>query len=285
MEQTVRVVADSGCDLPQHLVDEFEIELVPLRVSFGSEQYLDGELSPDEFWHRLAGSDQPRTSQPSVGRFLEVFERLVAQGKEVLCVTITKEHSGTYNAARLAAQRVGEMVKVFDSASASLGSGLQALAAAQAARVGASLREIYALLKDMRERTRLAAVLDTLDNLRLGGRADAFIAVADRMTRALGIKLIITAIEGRLRPMGAVRSFRSGLRRLSNLFEQAQPLERLAVIHTRSLDKAQELAQKLALQTGIPCEKILVQEIGAALACHGGPGIVGVVSVSARTSK
>jgi len=283
MEQTVRIVADSGSDLPKELVEQFEIELVPLRVSFGPEQYLDGQLSPDEFWQKLAGPHRPRTSQPSVGRFLEVFERLVAQGKQVLCVTITKEHSGTFNAARLAAQRVGQMVKVFDSRSASLGTGLQALAAAQAARVGASVRDIHAMLKDMRDRTRVAAVLDTLDNLRLGGRADAFIAAADRMARALDIKLIINAVEGRIRPMGAVRTLRSGLKRLSGLFEQAQPLERLAVIHSRSLDKAQALAEKLAQRTGFPRDRIMVEEIGAALACHGGPGLVGVVSVSGRT--
>ena len=279
MERGIRVVTDSSCDLPQELVEEYGIEIVPLNVHFGSEKYLDGQLSADEFWKKAAGPEHPKTSQPSVGRYEEIFARLVAQGKQVLCVTITKEHSGTFNAARLAAERFGEAVKVFDSLSASLGEGLQAVAASQAARAGSSIQEILAMLKDMRERTRLVAVLDTLKNLRRGGRADAFIAAAERMTRALNIKLIITAAQGQLRPWGAARSLKGGIKRMLNAVEQVGPLERLAVIHTRSLDRAQELADRLAKRTGFPRERILVQEIGAALASHAGPGVVGAVAV------
>ena len=285
MEESVRVVTDSSSDLPPELVVEYGIEIVPLNVHFGSEEYLDGILSADEFWERATGPEHPKTSQPSVGRYEEIFARLVAQGKQVLCVTITKEHSGTFNSARLAAERFGEAVKVFDSISASLGEGLQALAAAQAARAGSSMQEILSMLKGMRESTRLVAVLDTLKSLRLGGRADAFLAAADRMSRALNIKLIITAAQGHLRPWGAARSLKSGIRRLVNAVEQTGPLERLAVIHSRNLDKAHALADLLAQLTGYPRESILVQEIGPALASHAGPGLVGVVAVPVRGKK
>ncbi|MCK4449692.1 MAG: DegV family EDD domain-containing protein, partial [Anaerolineae bacterium] len=189
--QAIRVVTDSSCDLPRRLVERFKIAVVPLIVRFGPEVYYDGELSVDEFWEKGAGPHHPQTSQPSVGAFEEVFERLVTQGKQVLCLTITGKHSGTFNSARLAAQRFGEAVKVFDSLSLSLGLGLQALAAAQAARAGRSMQEILALLEDVRGRMRLTIVLDTLENLRRGGRADGFIAIADRMARALNIKAII----------------------------------------------------------------------------------------------
>ena len=138
------------------------------------------------------------------------------------------------------------------------------------------------MLKEMRKSTRLVAVLDTLKNLRLGGRADAFIAAADKMSRALSLKLIITAAQGHLRPWGAARSLKGGIRRLLNAVEQVGPLERLAVIHTRSRDRAQELADRLAKLTGYPRESILVQEIGAALASPAGPGVVGVVAVPVR---
>ena len=285
MEQIVRVVTDSSSDLPQELVEEYGIEIVPLNVHFGSEEYLDGQLSAEDFWEKAAGPEPPKTSQPSVGRYEEIFARLVAQGKQVLCVTITKEHSGTFNAAHLAAERFGEAVKVFDSLSASLGEGLQAVAAAQAARAGSSMQEILSMLKGMRDSTRLVAVLDTLKNLKLGGRANAFITAAERMTAALNIKLIITAVQGHLRPWGAARSLKGGIRRLLNAVEQVGPLEWLAVIHTRSLDKAQELADRLAKLTGYPRERILVQEIGAALASHAGPGVVGVVAVPLKADS
>ena len=277
--QAIRVVTDSGCDLPRRLVERFKIAVVPLIVRFGTEVYQDGELSVDEFWEKGAGPHHPQTSQPSAGAFEEVFERLVAQGKQVLCLTLTGKHSGTFNSACLAAQRFGEAVKVFDSLSLSLGLGIQTLAAAQAAQAGRSMQEVLALLKDMRARIRVLLVFDTLENLRRGGRADGFIAVADRMTRALNIKPVINIVDGQLRLLGAARSFQRGLRRILSLVERLGPLEHLAVVHTRRLETAQEMAGRLAERTGFPRERIWVEETGPALASHAGTGVIGVLAV------
>lgn len=279
-EQAIGVVTDSSCDLPQQLVEQFEIEVTPLVVRFGTEVYQDGELSPDEFWEKSAEICPPHTSQPSVGTFEEAFERLVAQGKQVLCLTITGKHSGTFNAARLAAQRFGEAVQVFDSLSLSLGLGLQTLTAAQAARAGRSMQEILTLLDDVRARMRLAIVLDTLENLRRGGRADGFIAIADRMARVLNIKVIINVVEGQLRLVGAARSFRSALKRVTKQVEQLGPLEHLAVVHTRAQEMAEGMADRLAERLGFPRERVWVRETGAALASHGGTGVIGVLAVT-----
>lgn len=284
MKQIVRIVTDSSCDLSQRLVEKFKIAIVPLVVRFGKEVYQDGELSTQEFWKKAAGAHHPQTSQPSVGAFEQVFERLVAQGKQVLCVTITGKHSGTFNAASLAAQRFGEAVRVFDSFSLSLGLGIQALTAAQAARAGRSAQEILTALEDMRARMRVMFVFDTLENLRRGGRADGFISVVDRMTRALNIKPIINMVDGQLRLMGAARSFQGGLRRVLNTVEQLKPLEHLAVVHTRVPDRAQAMADQLAERVGFPRERIWVEETGAALASHGGAGVIGVLAVTVRQS-
>jgi len=279
MERTIGVVTDSGCDLPPQTIDEFEIEVVPLVVHFGTAVYNDGELSVEEFWAKASGPHHPQTSQPSVGTFERVFERLVAQGKQVLCLTVTGKHSGTFNAARLAAERFGQAVQVFDSLSLSLGLGVQALAAAQAARLGRSMGEILALLEDLRERVRLTAVLDSLDNLRRGGRADGFIAVAGRMTQALKIKLIVNLVEGWLRPLGVARSFESGLRRVLDLVERMGRLEHLAVVHTRRQRMAEEMASRLAERIRFPHERIWVRETGSVIATHAGPGVVAVLAV------
>jgi DegV family protein with EDD domain len=283
MEQVVRIVTDSSCDLPRRLVERFKIAVAPLVVHFGPEVYEDGQLSVEEFWQRAAGPHHPQTSQPSVGRFEELFERLITQGKQVLCLTITSKHSGTFNAARLAAQRFGQAVKVFDSLSASLGLGLQALAAAQAAQAGRSMQEILALLEDMQARMRFTFVLDTLENLRRGGRADGFIAVVDRMTRALDIKPIINLVRGQLRLMGAARSFQGGLRRVLAVVEQLGPLEQLAVIHTRRQEMAEEVADRLAEHIGFLRERIWVRETGTVLSSHAGAGLIGVLALP--TSK
>ena len=278
MDQTIGVVTDSSCDLPSQLLEESEIEIVPLTVHFGTDVYRDGEFSIDEFW-QLAAASPPKTSQPPVGAFEETFERLIALGKRVLCVTITSKHSGTFNAARLAAQRFGEAVTVFDSHSFSLGLGIQALSAAEAARVGRSMHDILALLEGLRTRMRLLVVLDTLENLRRGGRADGFIGVADRMARALNIKVIINPEEGQLRLFGAARSFKGALARVLNAIEQLGPLQHLAVIHTRNWQAAEQMAEQLAQRSGFPRRQILLAETGAALATHAGPGVIGVLAV------
>jgi DegV family protein with EDD domain len=279
MDQVVQIVTDSSCDLPRRLVERFKIAVVPLIVRFGSEAYGDGELSVEEFWGKAAGPHHPRTSQPSVGAFEELFERLVGGGKQVLCLTITGKHSGTFNAAYLAAQRFGKAVGVFDSLSLSAGLGIQALAAARAARAGRSMQEILSLLEELRARVHLVIVLDTLESLRRGGRADSFIAIVDRMTRALNIKPIVNLVDGQLRLLSAARSFQGGLRRVLSLVEQLGPLEHLAVVHTRRQEMGEEMADRLAERTGFPQERIWVQETGAVLASHAGVGTLGVLAV------
>ncbi|MCK4315750.1 MAG: DegV family EDD domain-containing protein, partial [Anaerolineae bacterium] len=153
------------------------------------------------------------------------------------------------------------------------------LAAAQAARAGRSMQEILALLEDVRGRMRLTIVLDTLENLRRGGRADGFIAIADRMARALNIKAIINVVDGELRLLGAARSFRGGLRRVLSLVERLGPLEHLAVVHTRRQEIAEEMANWLAERTDFPRKRIWVRETGTVLACHAGTGVIGVLAV------
>ncbi len=281
MEQKVRVVADSSCDLPLELVERFKIVIIPLIVRFGAEVYVDGELSTDEFWEKAAGPTPPHTSQPSIGAFQEQFARLVERGQQVICLTVTGKHSGTFNSARLAAQRFGETVKVFDSLSISLGTGIQALVAAQAAQAGHSLQEILAILEDLRAKMQLTLVLDTLENLQRGGRAAAFIAVVGRMAQALNIKPVINVVDGQLRLLGAARSLEAGLRRIRKRVERMAPLEYLAVVHTRCQLKAKEMADWLAERVNFPREQVMVRETGPVLATHAGPGVVGVLAVPA----
>ena len=235
----------------------------------------------EEFWEKAAGPYRPYTSQPSVGVFEQLFGKLVAQGKQVLCLTITGRHSGTFNAASVAAHRFGEAVRVFDSLSLSLGLGVQVLAAARAARAGRSMEQILALAEDMRARMRVLIVLESLENLRRGGRADGFIAIVDRMTRALNIRPVIDVVDGQLRLLGAARSIRGGPRRVTDLVERLRPLEHLAVVHTRRHDRAEDVSQLLAQCTGFPRERVWVRETGVVLASHAGAGVIGVLALPA----
>jgi DegV family protein with EDD domain len=279
MEDAIRIVTDSSCDLDPDVLEKYGIAVIPLTVRFDTEVHADGELSPEDFWTKLAGSHQAGTSQPPVGAFQEVFQRLVDQGKQVLCITITSKLSGTFNAAQVASQAFGEAVAVFDSLSFSLGLGVQVISAAQRARAGQSMSDILASLEGLRERMRIQLVLDTLENLQRGGRADGFIRVVERMTRALNIKVIVNVVEGQLQLMSAARSLKRAVNRILGSVEDMGPLEHLAVLHTRATEMAEATAQDLARCTGVARDRIKVKETGAALSVHAGPGVICVVAV------
>lgn len=282
MGQLIQIVTDSSCDLPRKLLEQLKIIVVPLIVRFGPEEYQEGDLSVNEFWAKVAGPHFPQTSQPSVGAFEEIFAQLIDRGKQVLCLTVTSKHSGTFNAARLAAQQFGEAVKVFDSSSLSLGLGFQAVASAKAAQAGQSMRQILDMLDDMRSRVQLTILLNTLENLRHGGRAADFIAVVNRMTQMLNIKPIVNFVDGQLRLVRVVRSFGRGVNWLLDTVESSGAFERLAVVHTRRKELAMEIADRLAERTGFPRERIWIKEATAVLACHGGEGVIGVVTIKAE---
>lgn len=281
MVQQVRVVTDSGADLSADLVRELGVTVVPLIVRFGEETYLDGQLTMDAFWRKIAeGRHHPGTSQPPAGVFEQVFARLVEDGYSVLCLTITGKHSGTFGTASAAARRFGDKVKVMDSLSLSLGQGFQVEAAAQAAAQGLGLDAVVQATRQVQEHSHLYLVLDTIEYIRRGGRADALMPVLGRVTKVLRIKPILTLTEGRLSLHGLARSFERALAQIQQQIAQLDSLQRLAVVHIRCLELAQKTARALAEDLRIPLESIHLAETGPLLSTHGGPQVVGVIAVS-----
>lgn len=279
-------MTDSSCDLPSRLLTRFKIAVVPLLVHFGDESYVDGELSAEAFWRKTEETGSvPQTSRPSVKAFEDVFESLVGRGKQIICITLTGKHTSTIESAYLAAQKFGEAVRVFDSHSLSLGMGFQVLEAARASELGRSMEEILALLEGVRSRVHALVVLDTLDYVRRGGRADALVAVISRMSRMLNVKPIVNFVEGRVQLLGVSRSFRRGVERVLSTVEGLGPLEHLAVMHTRNVMEAEELADRLAALLSFPRGDILVGETGSVVASHAGAGAVGVFAVSERAKE
>ena len=278
----IRIVTDSTCDLPPEVLEELGIAVVPLVVRIGNEEFLETDLSADEFWAKVEAARAlglfPQTSQPSLGAFESVFAPLVEEGNEVACVTVTSKHSGTFNSAWAAAQRFGEAASVFDSWSCSLGLGFMAVAAARSAREGASLSEVMALLEEMRGRTHILLVLDTIEYLRMGGRANAIIPILSRVMRFLQVKPIIRFVEGELKLLGQARTFPAALKKVEQLMREFQPFERLAVAHTRRpLDAqawAERLGESMEFQSQIP-----VAEIGPTLSCHAGSRLMAAIGV------
>lgn len=275
----VRVVTDSGADIDAPLADRLQITVVPLTVHFGGEAYLHTEISIETFWEKVTAGQRAGTSQPSPGLFEQAFDRLIGQGHDVLCITITGKHSGTYNSASTAARRFGERVRVVDSLALSLAQGFPVLAAARAALEGLNLVQVAGIAEAVRERTHLLILLDSIEHIQRGGRADALIPVVSRATRLLHIKPVLTMVDGVLRLHTLARSYERGLERIRSEITGLRPLEQLAVMHTRSAEKAGHTADALSRQVGFPRERIYVGETGPVLGVHAGPGVIGVAAV------
>jgi fatty acid kinase fatty acid binding subunit len=270
----VRVVTDSACDLPQDLVDQYGIEIVPLTIRFGDEELVDRkELGTGEFWRRLAASPVlPETSAPSAGAFEEVFRRLADDGADgIVCINLSSRLSATMQAAQVAAKAVDQdcPVEVIDSLQVSMALGSLCLTAAQRADAGADLESIAAEVLDRRNRTRLFGTLDTLEYLRKGGRVGAAQALLGSM---LSIKPVLTVSDGVVAEAGKVRTRSKALR---HVVEKLQPgqFENVCVLH----GDAPDLEEFLDLLAPIvPREEIVIGQIGPVIGTHAGPRTIGI---------
>lgn len=271
----VRVVADTACDLTPTAAAEHGIDLVPLTVRFGNEELVDRQdLSPADFWARLASaSSLPETAAPSPGAFEETFRRAAANGADgVVCVTISSALSATFESARLAAEAVAGTVPVrlVDSRAVSMAEGTVAIAAAEVAAGGGSLDDVLGAAEAMVPRTRTFAALDTLENLRKGGRIGAAQALLGSL---LSIKPIIEVAGGKVEPESKQRTRSRSLQYLAEKVRAAGPVEHLTVLHGGAPD-VDVLLDLLA--DVCPREQIAVADVGAVIGTHAGPRVIGV---------
>jgi DegV family protein with EDD domain len=280
MTNSVKIVADSGCDLPSNLVNQYDITIVPVFVRFGAEAISTDQLTNDAFWARAASSPAaPATAAPAAGTFQRVFQTLVEAGHDVVCMTLTARHSGTFNAAWVAAQEFGARVRVIDSGSFSLGLGLQVLALAKEALAGQSSDWLQHAAESLRRRTSIFFMLDTLEWVRRGGRLDRVVPLVDRVARTLHVKPIIEMSDGEFRLVAVVRSTRSALQRLEDEVRNRLPIDALATAYTRGCDVAAELWERMAQAAQRQATEIMLAEVGPVFAAHAGPKALGAVVV------
>jgi len=275
----VVVVTDSSCDLPAAIADELGIIIVPLTIRFGDDEFVDREeLSTAEFWTRCVNSTTlPETAAPAPGLYERAYRDAAASGaSSVLVVSLSSALSATMQSAQLAArtitadESVDVDVRVVDSRTITMGLGTIAIACARAARDGAGIDDVEALAHDLVERTRVFGALDTLENLKKGGRIGNAKAM---LATALSIKPIIEVTGGVVEQGGKQRT-RS--KALSYLVEKVKSydgrIENLAVMHADCSDV--DLFVEL-LAPHYPGE-IVIGEIGPVIGTHGGRGTIGV---------
>lgn len=206
----VKILFDSASDISLAEANAMGAELISIKIRFGDEEFSDGvDLTREEFFKKLSGSDKlPQTSQINPAEFAAAFEKLTADGSEVVCITLSSKLSGTFKNAVGAAEKFGGKVFVVDSLNASTGEKILCQYALRLVKEGLCAAEIAAALDEEKSRIRVLAVLDTLKFLKMGGRISAVTAFAGEM---LSIKPVIGIVDGEVKLLGkAIGSKKSG---------------------------------------------------------------------------
>jgi DegV family protein with EDD domain len=282
---TVRVVSDSTADLSPDVVAELGITVIPLLVLFGNEALRDGiDLTTEQFFQRLISSPvHPSTSQPAVGVFQEVYEKLAQETDAIVSVHIGAKMSGTVAAAIVARDslktRIPCRIEVVDSSGASLGTGFAAMAAAKAAKAGAGIEEVVAAANSVAGRQHTLALLDTLEYARRGGRITRVEAVLGNL---LNLKPIIT-IQDVARPLSRARTRAGGLKRLFELAMSYPDIVEVGIVYGTTPADADLLADWV--RSRLPGVPIHVGPVGPALGVHGGPGIMAMIVVEGEKAE
>jgi DegV family protein with EDD domain len=275
---TVRIVTDSACDLRGEEVERYGIEVVPLSIRFGDDEYVDREeLTVSEFYRLLEGSDGlPETSAPAPGKFVAAFQQqLDADATGVVCINISAALSATMQSAQTALEQLktelpDANVHVVDSGSITAGQGSIVLAAAQMGVDGASASEIVAAVADLSNRTQVYGALDTLENLKKGGRVGGAAALVGSI---LSIKPIIDISSGVVEEAGKQRTRKKSLVWLRDKLVEVGPVENLAVMHGEAPDIDDFLAM---ISEIVDIDSVRVDKIGPVVGTHGGPRVMGL---------
>lgn len=280
----VRIITDGTSDMSAQRGQELNVHVMPMRVFFGQESFLDGiDITREEFFARLAsGGELPTTSQLNPEDFLEVFQKYVDQGDQVVGIFLSSELSGTCQSACIARDMVeGGEIHIVDSRTVTFALALLVEEAARMRDQGLSAAQIAAEVEKLAQRTRLLAIVDTLTYLKKGGRISAATAAVGGL---LGIKPIVGVdSRGTVEALGKARSIASGLEWIARHIEQApaDPARPAAYGHSNSPERVPLCME--ALKDVLPQDlPPVIGSIGAVIGTHVGPGAVGVAYIAAE---
>ena len=228
------IVTDSTADLTEQEIQDFNIHVVPLNITIQEEHYLDGEtITKEEFKNKMiASSELPMTAQPSIGRFVELYDELGKDGSEIISIHLMNSISGTVNAARQAADITESSVTVVDSDFTSRSMGIIVREAAKAAQEGKSAAEVLEVIESTRQRTKLYLTVLNLDNLIKGGRISR---VMGAFSNLLNIKLFLEVINGKIEIVQKGRGLKSLQKKYDEVFEEMKAcpngIQEIGIMH------------------------------------------------------
>ena len=278
----IRIVTDSTCDLPEELMAEHGIRVVPIHIQFGAETYRDGQtIDRTTFYRRVEQNGiLPKTSQPPPSDFVKIYQAIAGPADEIFSIHVTSKLSGTFNSAQLAAEALADRIKVhvFDSWAGSAGLGFMCLDAARMAEAGKSAREILKRLESTRPRVDHLFTMANLKFAEMSGRVNK---LQSALASLLNVKPIVRAEGGLMEVAGQVRTRKKAIERVISMARErvGEAKVNLAVIHAQAPDEAAELLDQArrTLKVG----EAFVHDLALSLAVHFGPGTLAVVTYPA----
>jgi len=281
----IALVTDSTCDLPAEILAKYQIEIVPLTVHFDEDTYYDKvDLDSEEFYKMMeSAADLPTTSQPSVGLFMDKYQKLAAEYDQIISIHLSSALSGTCESARLAAAQLDDLnVEIIDSKSTSTGLGFMVLLAAKMIKEGKNLEEIKEKILEERENITIYFTVNELSYLEKGGRigkAQAFLGSIFNFNPILEL----SAVTGEITPKEKIRGYKKTNQKMIDLaLNAAEGSEKVnfAYIYGKDSDNYQQLKElfeaDLKAQDNFEYQ-LLENKIGTVLSSHTGPLVYGIV--------
>jgi DegV family protein with EDD domain len=273
----IKIITDSTADIRDKQIKKYNIEVVPLTITIDDKSYTDRvDLSPVEFLEKMGRSiELPKTSQPSTGTFLELYDRYTEEGYEIISIHMTGGMSGTVRSAESAAQMAKGNVTVIDSRYISKALSFQVLEAAELASKGKTVQEIVEHLENVRNNTRLFLMVDTLENLVKGGRIGKGKAFLGSL---LNIKPIASLEGGEYTPVSKARSYSQVIKYLVKQFSvdvNGKNVKRVGIVHTEAKDLSSQLLSAINDITEI--RDIEIDYTTPVIATHTGKGTIALM--------
>jgi DegV family protein with EDD domain len=273
----ITLVTDSTCDLKAETMHDRNIVFAPLKVLFKAEEFIDKiDLSNKDFYEKMkTASELPTTSQVNPNEFYDLFSEALSKGHKVIGLFISSELSGTYNSACIAKEMLGsDDIYLIDSRTASFALGLMVLRVKDMIDAGMPVETIVTQTQELIISSQLYGMLDTLENLKKGGRLSSSAAMIGKM---LNLKPIIEVLEGVVNVAFKARGARKGTVWMLDQLEKDYPsleIKDLAIAHANAYDKLEEMKSELLKRFKI--ERIHEMEVGSVIGTHTGEGVIGI---------
>ncbi|MBP2631070.1 MAG: degV family protein [Firmicutes bacterium] len=271
----IHIVLDSTAHVDNALLQKYKnLHKVSLKVRIGDHEWDEDELSAHDLFieTKKAGVLQ-QTSQPPIGEFIQLFESIIAEGGEVIVISVSGALSGTVQGARTAAATVNtKKIHVIDTQTAAIGMVRMAESALQMIEEGKSVEEILEVLHKQVKATHTLLLPDSLEYLHQGGRIGG---AATLFGTILQIKPVLYLTEGRITILDKVRTRKRAINRLIEEFDHCGEIDYIGVVHIEAQEDGQELKERVAAL--YPNAIISLTEAGSAVASHIGPGAVALI--------